>query len=123
MKLTHGCFILQSVVQPVRMEELVFLHHTTTVYILYTSPTVTVPVGIQDITASTEVTTAHNHKQMHGKSWSIRTCTWLFHIYFQTVSLPVRMEEYVVVTLPMLTVTVSVGTQDPTARTEVCMHI
>ena len=32
------------------------------------------------------------------------------------------MEEYVVVHLPMLTVTVPVGTQDPTARTEVFVH-
>ena len=32
---------------------------------------------------------------------------------------PVRMEEHVVVPLPMLPVTVPVGTQDPTARTEV----
>ena len=37
----------------------------------------------------------------------------------QTVALPVRMEEHVIVPLPMLTVTVPVGTQDPTARTEV----
>ena len=41
--------------------------------------------------------------------------------YLQTVVPPVRMEEYAVVHLPMLTVTVPVGTQDPTARTEVCI--
>ena len=39
--------------------------------------------------------------------------------YLQTVVQPVRMEEYVVVHLPMLTVTVPVGTQETTARTEV----
>ena len=37
----------------------------------------------------------------------------------QTVVPPVRMEEHAIVHLPMLTVTVAVGTQDPTARTEV----
>ena len=37
----------------------------------------------------------------------------------QTVVPPVRMEEHAIVHLPMLTVTVPVGTQDPTARTEV----
>ena len=39
----------------------------------------------------------------------------------QSVVQPVRMEEYVVVHLPMLTVTVPVGTRDPTARPEVCI--
>ena len=37
----------------------------------------------------------------------------------QTVVQSVRMEEHAIVHLPMLTVTVPVGTQDPTARTEV----
>ena len=39
--------------------------------------------------------------------------------YLQTVVLPVRTEEHAIVHLPMLTVTVPVGTQDPTASTEV----
>ena len=39
--------------------------------------------------------------------------------YLQTVVPPVRMEEHAIVHLPMLTVTVPVGTQETTARTEV----
>ena len=42
-------------------------------------------------------------------------------LYLQTVVQPVRTEERVIVHLPMLTVTVPVGTQDPTARAEVCI--
>ena len=42
-------------------------------------------------------------------------------LYLQIVVPPVRTEERVIVHLPMLTVTVPVGTQDPTARTEVCI--
>ena len=38
----------------------------------------------------------------------------------QTVVQPVGMGEPAIVHLPMLTVTVPVGTQDPTARPEVC---
>ena len=36
-------------------------------------------------------------------------------------SLPVRMEEHVTLTLPLLTVTVPVGTQDPTVNIVVCV--
>ena len=47
--------------------------------------------------------------------------TCLCHIRnLQTVVQPVRTEEHAVVHLPMLTVTVPVGTQETTARTEVC---
>ena len=41
--------------------------------------------------------------------------------YLQTVVQPVRMEEHAIVHLPMLTVTVPVGTQETTARPEVCI--
>ena len=34
---------------------------------------------------------------------------------------PVRMEEHVTLTLPLLTVTVPVGTQDPTVNIVVCL--
>ena len=43
--------------------------------------------------------------------------------YLQPVVPPVRMEEFVLVHLPMLTVAVPVGTQDPTANTKVCTYI
>ena len=39
--------------------------------------------------------------------------------YLQTVVQPVGMEEHAIVHLPMPIVTVPVGTQDPTASTEV----
>ena len=39
--------------------------------------------------------------------------------YLQTVVQPVRTEEHAIVLLPMLTATVPVGIQDPTASTEV----
>ena len=39
--------------------------------------------------------------------------------YLQTVAQPVRMEEYANVHLPLLTVSVPVGTQDPIAREQV----
>ena len=43
--------------------------------------------------------------------------------YLQTVVQPVRMEEGANVHLPMLTVTVPVGTQEPTARNQVQTHM
>ena len=43
-------------------------------------------------------------------------------LHLQPVVLLVRMEEHAVV-LTLLSVTVPVGTQDPTARTEVCMNV
>ena len=77
--------------------------------------TVPVPVGTKDSTARTEV---HTTKNMHAAicSWSI--CT-LCISYLQLVVPPVRMEEHALVHLPMLPVSVPVGTKDPTARPEV----
>ena len=42
-------------------------------------------------------------------------------LYLQTVVQPVGMEEHVIVHTRLLTVTVPVGTRDPTARPEVCI--
>ena len=42
--------------------------------------------------------------------------------HLQPVVLPVGMEEHAIVHLTLLTATVPVGTQDPTARTEVFTH-
>ena len=46
-------------------------------------------------------------------------CAYMYVSHTQHVHLPVRMEELAVVHLSMLTVTAPVGTQDPTASTEV----
>ena len=77
------CFILQTVVQPVGMEEHAIIHLSTV--------TVTVPVGTQDPTASTGVCIA-----AHTTS-SSDPCTYttVIHIVLQTVVLSVRMEECV----------------------------
>ena len=73
---------------------------------------------------------AHNqeHACMHAAigPWSV--CT-LCVSYLQLVVPPVGMEEHALVQLPMLPVSVPVGTQGPTARTEVltqpktCIHV
>ena len=56
---------------------------------------------------------------------TILTCRQLntvsLHIQWP-VTQAVKMEEHVVLPLPLLTVCVPVGTQELTARTEVCMH-
>ena len=58
------------------------------------------------------------HELMHS-SWSLKYA----HVFiFQPVALPVAMEEGVIAHLPMLTASVPAGTEDPTVRTEVCMH-
>ena len=76
--------------------------------------TVTVPVGTMDPTARMKVFTSTPHpckKQLIHKSYNV------IHIGLQSVHLPVRMEESVIVHYSTLTVPVPVGTQDPTART------
>ena len=45
----------------------------------------------------------------------------MIHMDLQPVVPPARMEELVAVHLPMLTVTVPVGTEETTARPEVCI--
>ena len=103
---------LQPVVQPVRTEEHVKVH--------LPSLTVIVPVGTQDPTARPEVTRTQPGILMHGRRFSMKALhDFVIYVNLQTVVQPVRMEGYAIVHLPSLTVTVPVGTQETTARTEV----
>ena len=79
--------------------------------------TVTVPRTTQDHTARTEV-------QLHTTRQQVVQETYVQMVVvvsccLQTVVQPVRMEEHVVIHLHMLTVSVPMGIQDPSARTEV----
>ena len=109
------CFILQTVVPPARIEERVIDHPGLL--------TVAVPVGTQETTARPEVCSAAHTTMQHGGSWSMEhACTYICMYIFslQTVVQPVRTEEHAIVHLPTLTATVPVGTQESTARPEVC---
>ena len=75
--------------------------------------TVTVPRNTQDHTARTEVL-LHTAREQAVQE----TCKCFFP-YLQPVNVLVGMEERVTVPPRPLTVTVPVGTQDPTARKEV----
>ena len=49
------------------------------------------------------------------------SCSLQVCFILQTVVQPVRMEEHAIIHLPTVTVTVPVGTRDPTASTGVCI--
>ena len=105
---------LQPVNVIVEMEEHVLVHPRLL--------TVTVPVVTRDPTARNEVTGAHPGILMRGRSFGMKTLhEFVVYINLQTVVQPVRTEERAMIYLSMLTVTVPVGTQDPIARTEVCI--
>ena len=85
-----------------------------------TSFTLTVPVVTRGPTARPEITRAQPGILMHGRSFGMKTLhDFVIYVNLQTVVPPVRTEERAIVHLPMLTVTVPVGTQETTARTEV----
>ena len=78
---------------------------------------VSVPVGTKDPTARTEV---HTTKNMLACMLQLVHGAYVHCIsYLQLVFLPAGMEEHALVHLPMLPVSVPVGTQGSTARTEV----
>ena len=61
---------------------------------------------------------------MHGSSFGLKTLhDFVVYVNLQTVVQPVRTEEHANVHLPMLTVTVPVGTWVTTARNQVLTHI
>ena len=109
---------LQPVNVLVGMEEHVIVHPRPL--------TVTVPVGTRDPTARKKVTRAQPGILMRGRSFGMKTLhEFVVYVNLQTVVQPVRTEEHAVVHLPMLTVTVPVGTEVPTARMKVftvCTH-
>ena len=76
--------------------------------------TVTVPRTTQDHTARTEVRLHTTREQVVQETY-----VQMVVLYLQPVVQPVRMEEHVIVHPRPLTVTVPVGTLDPTARPEV----
>ena len=76
--------------------------------------TATVPVGTQETTARPEVCIVQTPSTVGPRK------VQLVLLYLQTVVQPVRTEELVMVHTCPLTVSVPVGTQETTARTEVC---
>ena len=81
-------------------------------------------------TARTEVLYAQPRACIHAAIGPLKAYVLTLTIlYLQLVVPPVGMEEHALVHLTILTVSVPVGTQDPTARTEVltqpriCMHV
>ena len=77
-------------------------------------PTVTVPRNTQDHTARTEVQLHTARQQVVQEAFVEMVVS-----YLQPVNVFVGMEEHVIVHPHRLTVTVPVGTQDPTARKKV----
>ena len=65
----------------------------------------------------------YSHTTRKFKELMILESYTVICINLQPVVPPVEMEERVVVHLSMLTVAVAVGTQDPTASTNVCTYI
>ena len=108
----HVYLYFQTVVQPVRTEEHAIVHLPML--------TVAVPVGTRVTTARNQVLT-HMQPGNPFKELMILESYTVICINLQPVVPPVEMEERVVVHLPMLTVSVPVGTQETTARTEVCI--
>ena len=64
---------LQPVILPARMEERVVVHHLLL--------TATVPVGMQETTASTEVCIAAHTTMQHGGNWSMEHACMYVHMF------------------------------------------